>query len=443
MENPLACISHAAINNRFAVATGVITDEYFKREVCLDAWRDKFKRRAFPLGQGVNPSYTKTYPTIPTADLTMTAVGLSNCTPGDPLDPDAPYSACDPGTIQIPIQGQDIKTLQLYRSPRIRTQDICLIDLQMVHNPDKAIQNEIDNLMFVTGWYWSRMAHINLLRGVGHKMVCSAYPDGSIPESSGPNFPALFPISHVTQGYLDRIQEDLITLGVGCPGKSGQPIYDLYIGSQASRTMIRYDASIRQDIRYSSEADKLLDGLQGTKGMVYGGYRHNLIAFPMRFDNVAGTLTERYPFGAGVPATYGPKQEVTPEYRNAAYEVCFVIPNDEVMTWLVPPMQMRFNKSTFGGSDTPNYAGDFMWVNVQTDCNIDRSKGFFMSQILTGWDFPNPEYGYALLFKRQFTPLLSIDLDIRGMPNCTAPTLPAQPAPVDPPEPWVDPCLAP
>lgn len=436
MVNPLACLSFDAINQRFITASGQITHEYYKANVCVDPWRKKFKSRPFPLGMGVSPSYTKRWPTIPVGDLAMTQVGLSNC-----VAEGGPYSACDPDDIQIPIQGSELRQMHLYRSPRIRTPQICLWDLQFAHDPERAIQDEIDNLMFVTSWYWARMTMRNLIDGVGHHMVASVYENGTVPEGVS-DFPDLFPISHVTQGFLDRIQTYLINNGVGCPDRSTAPIYDLYISPEASRVLKMYDYMTRQDFRHSSRANELLEGMQSTNGEVWGGFRHNLIAWPMRFDDVAGVLTERLPFAAGIPTTLGPMQQVTAAYQNAEFEVCWVIPTDDVMTWLTPPMKMNFPGGVnFGGAGTPNYVGDFTWQNIlDRSCNVDRTKGQWIAQIVTGWDFPFPERGFAILFKRQPTPLLTIDLDIRGRPICDEPVLVPNPTPPTPPDPWVDPC---
>jgi len=438
MVNPLACLTNDAINNRFVAATGVITDLYFKQSVCLDPWREKFKQREFPLGQGVNPSYVKLYRNVPTEDLTMTPVGFSDCT----AEPD-PYSACDPGYIYIPTMGQELKQMQLYRSPNIRTPELCVIDLQLSHDPEKMIAEFVDNLVFQTSWYWNRLALKNLMDGVGNKWVVAPYSDGTLPISTT-TLPAVAATQTIVQGVLDRVFEDLLFNGVGCmnPNACAQPVYDLYIGQEASRNLIRQDFGVRQDIRFSSEADVLLTSLRGMACKEYGGFKHNLVAFPPRFNFGSTGYTEVLPFDAGVPTTVGPKQTVSVAYGTALYEGCFVIPNADVMQWLVPPMNMRFGQVVFGGQGTPDYAGDFQWLNYQTDCNTDKSKGFFEGRILTGWDFPFPEYGYFIVFKRCFTPIGPAVCTVNGVPDCTVPVFPSPPTPPTPPSPYLDPCLS-
>src|SRR4029077_16836490 len=161
----------------------------------------------------------------------------------------------------------------------------------------------------------------------------------------------------LSQGVLDRVFEDLLFNGVGCmnPNACAQPVYDLYIGQEMSRNLIRQDFGIRQDVRYSSEADILLGSLRANACKEYGGFKHNLVAYPPRF-NFASGYVEVLPFDAGVPTTVGPMQTVSVAYRTAEFEGAFVIPNADVMQWLVPPMNMRFGQVVFGGSGTPDHA---------------------------------------------------------------------------------------
>lgn len=438
--NPLACLTNDAINNRFVFATGVITDLYFKQNVCLDPWREKFKQREFPLGQGTNPSYVKLFRTIPYHDLTMLPVGFSDC--DGSFDGQNPYSACDPGYIYLPTMGQQLKQMTIYRSPRIRTPELCLIDLQMSHDPTGMIDAQIDNLVFATSWYWSELTLKNLIDGVFNQWVVAPYSDGTIPEGQGtlPQTPAT---QHLVVGILDRITQQLLFKGVGCANGNAcnNPVFDLYLGAEAGNNMIRQDAALRQDVRFSDQANSLLGGLNSFTCKEYHGYKLNYVAYPPRFNFEDGEYVRVLPFDAGVPTTVGPIQNTTVEYQNALFEGAFVIPSPDVMQWLVPPMNLRFNKVTFGGQGTPNYAGDFAWLNYQTDCNTDKSKGFFEAQFLVGWDFPFPEYGYFIVFLRCITPLGPYNCSPNGVPTCTPADYPSPPSPASPPAPFVDPCL--
>jgi hypothetical protein len=439
-ENPLACLTHDAINNRFVTATGVITDLYFKQNVCLDPWRSRFKQREFPLGQGTNPSYVKLFRTIPYQDLEMLPLGLSSC--DSSFDGQNPYSGCDPGYINLPLMGQLLKQMTIYRSPRIRTPEICLLDLQLSHDPTSMIDAQIDNLTFATSWYWSELTLKNLIDGIYNQWVIQPYSDGSIPEGKG-TLPQIEATQHITVGVLDRITQQLMYKGVGCSDGNGcnQPVFDFYIGGESANNMIRQDPVLRQDMRFSDDANTLLGGMNAFKCKEYHGYKFNYVAYPPRFNFVGGEYVRVLPFGPGIPVTIGPDQEVTAEYEAALYESAFVIPTPDVMQWLVPPLQLRFNKVTFGGQGTPNYAGDFAWLNYQTDCNTDKSKGFFEAQFLVGWDFPFPEYGFFIVFKRCFTPIGPFNCSPTGVPSCTPTVLPSPPSPASPPTPWVDPCV--
>ncbi len=434
----LACLTPEAINNRFLASTDTFTDIFYQQTTAQDEWKDVFQQEPFPLGIGTNPVWTKWWNTIPFEDLSMTQLGLSDC--------ETDYTACNPGSEYVNLPGQSKQTLAVYQSPYLRSPSICFTDLLFDHAPERAIQMSVEALMFRTRWYWNRLAMKNLADGVGHNVVVAPYSDGSLPDS--PTTPAIAATQHIVQGVLVIVYEELQQLGaqgIGLPSTQ-KPVYNLYIGSEADNNFFKQSPDIRQDLRFiaaggnSNSRDILTGGTMATADEVYGGFRHKLLRYPQRYDYVNGAYVERLPFTAGTCVTIGVRQEPSAAYRNAEFEKAFVLGTDEVMKWLTIPSPKNFGKARFGGPGTANYAGDFAWINFQTDCNPNMSKGYFLAQIRVGWYYPFPEYGYAIWFKRCPTPIGPYICSVNGVPSCDVPSYPAPPS-ADSPSVCVDPCL--
>ena len=439
----LACLTPEAINNRFLASTDTFTDIFFRQTLAQDEWKGIFKQIPFPTGIGFNPAFTRTFQNVPVGDLEMTAIGPSDCTDSPP------YSSCDPGSEYVPLLTQEKVTLTMYQSPVLRTPSICFKDLWFDHESDRVIALTVEDLMWRTRWYWNRLAIKNLQQGVGNQVVVAPYSDGSLPGFNTNTIPAIAATQHIVVGVTDQIYTDLQQKGVKAVGlgENAQPIYNLYIGSEASRNYIRQSPDVRQDFRAISAGgnamtkDVLLSGPQGTGGVVIGGFRHNLLRWPMRFDFVTGHYVERLPFSSvGACATIGGQSAPSSAWLNADYEAAFVIGNDEVMQWLTIPSQRAFGKATFGGPGTPNYAADFTWVNFQTDCNVFKNKGYFAAELTVGHFFPFPQYGYAIYFKRCPSPIGPYICSVNGVPSCETPSYASPPADSSP-SPCPDACL--
>src|SRR6185295_527201 len=111
------------------------------------------------------------------------------------------------------------------------------------------------------------------------------------------------PTSRLTLGTLEQIYNWLnldganMEGGVGMTGM-GRPVYDLFTDANTSRDLIRQDPLIREDFRFAfmgKGVDSPLLGQLGT-AVSYDGFRHTLVPWPQRFNNVGGVLTRVFPY---------------------------------------------------------------------------------------------------------------------------------------------------
>jgi hypothetical protein len=210
-------------------------------------------------------------------------------------------------------------------------------------------------------------------------------------------------ITQLTQTILDRVYMDLLRNGAGANAydrMNGAPVFLAIMSPETSDSLIRANADVRQDFRWSDRVSELLAPLGVQRS--YRNFHHLVDAFAPRYNLVSNVFTRIYPFvrttnQSPTSSRQGFKYELNPNYLSATYEdtIIFV---PEVFTSLVPkPLSitdgMEFNAQ--------NYRGEFTWRNIlDRDNNPDGTLGFFRAIFSNGAKPIFPHMGYVIRHAR-------------------------------------------
>lgn len=204
--------------------------------------------------------------------------------------------------------------------------------------------------------------------------------------------------TQLTQNLLDRVYMDLLRNGAGANAydrMNGAPVFLAIMSPESSDSLIRANADIRQDFRWSDRVSELLAPLGVQRS--YRNFHHLVDAFAPRYSWASGAFTRVYPFIKVANdlgnARQGFKYELNTAYLNAAWEDTIIFVPD-VFTSLVPkPLSigegMEFNAQ--------NYRGEFTWRNIlDREKNPDGTVGYFRAVFSNGGKPIHPHQGYVI-----------------------------------------------
>jgi hypothetical protein len=210
-------------------------------------------------------------------------------------------------------------------------------------------------------------------------------------------------VTQLTQTLLDRVYMDLLRNGAGANAydrSNGAPVFLAIMSPETSDSLIRANADIRQDFRWSERVSELLAPLGVQRS--YRNFHHLVDAFAPRYNLVSNVWTRVYPFvrttnQSPSASRQGFKYELNSNYLSATYEdtIIFV---PEVFTSLVPkPLSigagMEFNAQ--------NYRGEFTWRNIlDRENNPDGTLGYFRAIYSNGAKPIFPHMGYVIRHAR-------------------------------------------
>jgi len=208
----------------------------------------------------------------------------------------------------------------------------------------------------------------------------------------------------LTQGMLDRLYFALLRDGAAAEAYSrinGAPVFLLITSMEASDALIRANADVRQDFRWSDRVNELLAplGVQRT----YRNYFHLVDPFLPRYDYSGGAWVRRRPYvrtttaGEANPGLRGVRYDLNPAYLTAEYEDSIVF-CPTVFTSLIPKPLSGFGSMEFAPQ---NYRGEFTWKNIpDREKNPDGTLGFFRGIFASGSKPIFPNHGYVIRHKR-------------------------------------------
>jgi len=391
--------------------SGRIGPDIYRKTVDQSPWLKLVKQDAWPDEMGDTVSvlvYERSLPynsdgTIKTnwtqlqSSATYTTGGTGN---GNAIANDSPVNS----TIQF---GQTLRNYNLEHTA-LNSPDISLNDLRFPLKRKEQLSNIMSILTESTSEVWIQRYRDEYTRVAQNKVTAKidgASPLGVTVQTNGsfaaPSGTAADNLE-LTQGILDRIYLNLIRDGAGANAYdrvNGAPVFLAIMSPEASDALIRANADIRQDFRWSNRVNELLAPLGVTR--TYRNFHHLIDPFPARYDYSGGAWVRRRPFVAAANdlgnSRQGFKYELNADYMNAAYEdtIIFV---PEVFTSLVPKPLSAAGAMEFSPQ---NYRGEFTWRNIPDRTNNpDGTIGFFRAIFASGSKPVHPQQGYVIRHKR-------------------------------------------
>jgi len=305
--------------------------------------------------------------------------------------------SCVPAA-QLVELGSTTRTYNLQQSA-LESPPLCVWDLRFAVKRSEQLANMEGVLTENSAWAWIERYRSEYVRVCGHKRVTNlTFQDGG--SSAHPN---QAPTSLLKQGHLDTVYMQMIRDGAGLNplGRdNGMPQFGVIISPEASESVKRENANIREDFRNSNRVNELLAPLG--VDFPYKGFYHFQDPFCRRFSGQDWANDEVPPYIAEA-ATKGNRYIVNPAYETALYEEAIVFHQD-VMTSMVPaPITAPGGKTQF---EPQKYMGDWKWLNIQDAVtNPDKTIGYFRGLFSNGTKEVRPEWGTSIIHVRCGTPL--------------------------------------
>lgn len=276
----------------------------------------------------------------------------------------------------------------------IESDPLCLEHIRAAHDMVEQINMRVDNLVDNVKRVWIDYKRDAYFASSGHKVVVAA----GLPESSGSGFPLTQPTSNLTMGVLNNafvnLQYDGGTESGAVARVGGSPVMVLVAGSQTINSLIKNNDDIRQDLRWSSEADLLIKPWGITKA--YGNFIFMPDVLPPRYNWTGSAFVRVSPY-TSTAATFGSSAEIASAYKNAQFEASFLF-HPDVFTQLNPNPNIKAGKAVYTAQ---NYNGDYRWINkFDKECNPDENIGYFRAKLSAAVKPVQPRYGYAFLHLR-------------------------------------------
>jgi hypothetical protein len=348
-------------------------------------WASLVPKGEFPLGMGQSISKVIYERTIPSTDSGWTQLTLNNTT-------GASGNNAVVTTDQI-NQARTTLTYSLYyrglNSQPISIHDLAL-GLNAPANIDSAVKNLEGNVMDI----WEDRYQDEYDRLAGHKIIAED-TNGDTPTETGSDvaWANTAPNGTLTIELLEYCYDTLMRDGgaEGLDTVDGLPTPLVICSPQTKREIFRNNTELSKNIRYSNDADILLNPL-GAK-IAYGNFKfvHNYRA--PKYDFSAGAWTRR-DFYSTSSATVGTKADPALLYKNAAYTTTYIF-HPKVMTALMYDPDPSYNNGV--SFEAANWMGKFKWMNgYDKTSNPDQHTGFFRCLMATATEPGLTGYGFAI-----------------------------------------------
>lgn len=379
----MACVELAA----FATATENLQDRILRSPRLGRAmfWRNMIPRGTYPKNTGVTQT-TFTVKTSEPQDDQSLWNEITLTTDNQPT----PSCDTDYEEIGVAMYPRTFKPKQR----RFMGPVICKADLTYMHEPEKFLNDYVDELGKVIARVWEFSLRADLM------YFANWYVDGV--KYTGPNASATIPraFQGISQSNLNLMATGQINVGAGSNMDGGYtvlgpngPIFPLEIDMNRSEEILKANSTIRDDARFASMGkDSAADfGLWRAIGCerVIGNYRHVTTNIAPRFNYNSG-YTQISPF-KNISQVGTDGVILTQAYLEADFEAAIQLTPDAFSADIVTPADWRF-------PNTQNYNGEWSFeIGGEKICNPARfdpqgELGRHFAKIVYA---ANPKWPYA------------------------------------------------
>lgn len=377
-----------AISQELSQETGRYASKMYQTHFSENPWVGAVPQEPWEDGLGFTPQTLIRERTLPTTRAAWVAITSAD--------------SCDPPIDIVPNAWTNRSFSRLHKE--FASDWLCVNEIRASVQAAQQIDMMIQNMDEVIAREWMLQKRQWYFDNCAHKIVLV----GGEPESSGATFPAVQPDSALTKGILDKCYLHTSRDGGfnngGSLGRTDmmRPVATVIASPEAIDGVIKLNDDIRQDVRWSTEANLLLQGFNAFKS--YGNYAFLTDTMPMRF-NWNGSGFTQVPEYVNQAASVGQSAELNPAYLVAQFEVTFMF-NPLVYHCLIPSPAFSVGQAKF---EPHNYMGE-LWFDNGYDqfCNHLRNKGKFRGLLSAAPKPIQPRYGYSILHLRCGTDNTSI-----------------------------------
>lgn len=380
------------INDLLVHESGRISEDIHDRTLHTSVWLDLVEKGTWPDEMGEQISVLMYERSLPANSPTWETVTFN----------DGTGSNCVP-TAEVIEFAQTLRNYNLQQTA-LEGPPICVNDLRFTFKRRKQLENCFSVLSQNTSWLWQERHRDEYVRLAEHKVICK---DG-FPESDTA-FPAQVPTTRLTGGILKRFYQKLVRDGAARDGGSvdmvnGRPQFIAVMSPEMDELVIMEDYKIREDMRNTDAAPKLLAPLGVNRP--YRGFFHLVDDFPPRYNFTGGAWVKVEPY-IGVATTKGTKYEINPAYESALYEDTIIYVPSVFKTLIPAPITTPGGNTEFNAQ---KYMGDWNWKNILDRVeNPDGTWGYFRGIFSSGSEPVYPQFGYVLRHLRADVPLEFVD----------------------------------
>ena len=302
--------------------------------------------------------------------------------------------------------GMERRLVQLMRR-EFKTPKYCVSSITSSYEYETIFAKIIENINLQVSFFKEFNIGLNFLTGIAKKLIMDG--NGLQANTADPyqyRLPGNATLGKLNRRGLVKLYEGLRRRVDAVPFDmmDGKPIYALSASDELIDDLFINDATSRQDLRFSSAADAVLNKYNFMSS-IFGMFINAPILYPRRFDLVVaaavGTQTwvERLPFMSGLPTEVGEFSDLNPAWENAGYEEVLIHGKNPFAVFYRAPVTSIGQGTEFGPA--PTFMNSWQWVNIQTEGDVFRREGFFATEAeialsaqwsgsVYGWLVPRP-----------------------------------------------------
>lgn len=262
-----------------------------------------------------------------------------------------------------------------------KTPEYCVNEIKSAHEFEQTFAKIIENIQTQVAFFKEYNIGLNFLTGIAKKLIVDS--GGIKGNSTDPyQYRALgtATLSKLNFRMLTKLYEGLRrrTDVVPFDIQNGQPIYAISASDELLDDLYIADPNARADLRFSSGVDALLNRYNFMSS-IRGQFINAPLLYPRRFEYVGGNWVEIYPFVNGIPAEVGSFSDLNPAWENATYEEVLIYGKSPFNVFFRDQITTIGEGTTFGPE--PSFMNQWLWVNIQTDCDVFRRQGYYATAI--------------------------------------------------------------
>ncbi len=279
------------------------------------------------------------------------------------------------------------------------TPDYCVNEIKTTHEFTQVFEKIIENIQMQVSFFKEYNIGMNFLTGIAKKLLVDS--SGIQGNSADPySYRALGTVTlsklnlRLISSMYERMRRRMNIAPFDV--QNGRPIYAMSASDELMDDMYMQDPGSRQDLRFSSASDALLNRYNFMHS-IRGQFINAPILYPRRFNYVSSAWVEVLPYVNGVPMQMGSSSDLNPAYEAATYEEVLFYGKSPFTVYYRDQVTTLGAGSNFGPE--PSFMNSWLWVNVQTDCDPFRRQGSYKTAIEMAMA---PQYSevYAMLVPR-------------------------------------------